>query len=802
MHGSAQTNSIVIGYKSTADDTLRIIAQVLAGELKKGNVKNVVVKTIYSTNEAAIVLGKISELEQNGGSIISKNKLAALSAESIGVIGNGRKVFLTGNSSLGVQQAVFKYLYLLGFRYYFPQKEWHIYPQNVNLFPIISLYSKPAFSHRRVWYAYGGGTEEVESRFAFWNKANCLGGEMNANTGHAYDMIVDRHQQEFLKHPQWLVNRKIPGVLPPNPKFDVSNPELVDFVIKDTKRQIDSLKKVGSPAYKMISLSPSDDLGTCNTKECQQLGSITDRVFSLINTVAKAIKKEYPTTKIGCLAYSEYIAPPSKPVEDNVYVSLTTAFNNSSYSNDELIGLWKKKVKQLGMYDYQALYAWDYDLPGQCMASANHTIAPTLRKYHKAGLTGYESEFNTGWINKGLGYYITSQLLWDPAANESDIKKEFFDKCFQSSALPISKLFEEWSHFNAPFISEGILGNWIDVLTTALNKEKDQQVIKRLEMIAGYLQYVIIYNKYKREGSQAALGELIEQAKMHMNDESLTYYPAMIVLGERLNGFSLNATIKENRTRQFTFSLQQTIQWLKQYRAGLKKYNEYTLAEPGKKLGPVPGGTKYNLSLHDVREDQNSFTGTTWFVFERKNSQNSFMELQADFAVGGGSKLPVQISVYPFTGYAVPQGAPLLQFNYSETKKWNRYSLASLSNGLYVIRIQDFKKGFQLKLSPDLNYSLFIPQGERLEVGYIHSLYFYVPPGTKSFRFLKTKTMRLIDPAGKEYDHVNNKQEEIEIFPTPGQSGIWRLMGVSEFFKPEGVYPVFGIMPSRMLYPQ
>ena len=798
-----QAQNIGITSVAGGNDTCRKLVPVLASELSK--VKGISAYSAGSNTPGSsqVIIATCQELQQMKISLKPLKKLSGMGTEAAGIYSNGSRLYLTGNSAMAVQHAVFQYLYLSGFRYYFPQEEWFIVPATLDpLRPVIWM-GEPAFAHRRVWYAYGGGSDEVENRFLFWVKANRLGGSMQAAVGHAYDVIVDRNKNAFLQHPGWLANMTTPGVLPPNPKFNVADRELTDFIIRDTKAQLAQLVQQGSPAQKMISMSPSDDLGVCNTPACQQLGTVTDRVFYLVNNVAKAIRKEYPQTLIGCLAYSEYIAPPTREVEDNVYVSLTTAYNNSSYSTDELITRWRKKTKKLGMYDYQALYAWDYDLPGQCMASAFHTIAPALSGYATRGLTGYEAEFNTGWVNKGLGYYISSRLLWDPSENADAIVKDFFEKCFPSSRTEIAQLYDEWSRFNDPFIGEATLTRWADLLLAAQAKEKDPVVQKRLSRLTDYLQYIVLYNNYKSNPGQATLAALLEQAKLNINNENLAYYPAMVVLGERLNGFNINTVIRDNRAKPFQApTVQQSNGWLRQYRQQRKAYRQYALPAPAPKLGPVPGGKTYTLGLHDVREDQNSYIGTTWFVFEKKATDTSWMDLQADFIVGGGSKLPVQLSIYPFGGYAVPASKPMWQQAYTERKKWIRYPIGNLKPGIYVLKIEDPKKGFQLKLSADINYSLFIPDGQRVEVGYMHCLYFYVPPGTTSFRFMKSKTMKLIDPYGKVYDYANNKQEEIEITPAANQAGIWRLMGVAEFFKPEGVYPVFGIIPSRMLYPQ
>ncbi|MBK8698259.1 MAG: hypothetical protein IPN29_01305 [Saprospiraceae bacterium] len=73
------------------------------------------------------------------------------------------------------------------------------------------------------------------------------------------------------------------------------------------------------------------------------MGTITDRVYSLINRVAKAVNQKHPGTLISGMAYSEYSAPPTKKLEPNTFVSIATAFNYTKYSTEQLIQEWSKK---------------------------------------------------------------------------------------------------------------------------------------------------------------------------------------------------------------------------------------------------------------------------------------------------------------------------------------------------------------------------------------------------------------------------------------------------------------------------
>ena len=86
--------------------------------------------------------------------------------------------------------------------------------------------------------------------------------------------------------------------------------------------------------------------GTVNAPDCKKLGSISDRVFGLANTVAKAIRPSYPDKLIGLYAYDVHSEPPSFALEPNVYVQLTAGFITGRYSFDELLDIWATAQRQ------------------------------------------------------------------------------------------------------------------------------------------------------------------------------------------------------------------------------------------------------------------------------------------------------------------------------------------------------------------------------------------------------------------------------------------------------------------------
>ncbi len=166
--------------------------------------------------------------------------------------------------------------------------------------------------------------------------------------------------------------------------------DLVQLIIRDTEKQIETSLKGKTQLYKMISLSPSDGLGTCNSPACRALGTMTDRVFYLVNRVAKAIQKKYPSSLIGCLAYGEYINPPSKNVEPNVFVGVTTAFNSSKLSTEQLVEGWRKKERWLVFMITSAGISGILMYLGQSLASKPADVIKSIKKYYAKGVRAYD----------------------------------------------------------------------------------------------------------------------------------------------------------------------------------------------------------------------------------------------------------------------------------------------------------------------------------------------------------------------------------------------------------------------------
>lgn len=730
--------------------------------------------------------------------------LAAAGVEGYWLETKQRTVKIVGNSNMAISHGVFAWLYALGYRYYFANADWHIIPEKINLYAPVSVVSSPDFGHRRIWYGYGTGSKQADADYNFWVIANRMGGSMNAYFGHAYAAIVARNKNAFLQHPEWFYPTAKKGTIPNDPKFDVSNEELVQLVIRDTEKEIETSLKTHTSKYKMISLGPSDGLGTCNTPACQKLGTLTDRVYYLVNRVAKAIRQKYPSSWIGCLAYSEYIAPPTKQVEPNVFVGLTTAFNTSNMTIEQLLQQWAAKGATVGLYDYFSWYLWDFDVPGQSLASKTDQLIRSIRNYYNKGARAYEAESSIGWVSKGLGYYLASKLMWDTKFDAEAAKEEFFVSSFRKAATTMKKLWAEWEANVFPSVREADLARWIDYANTASREDGDKAVQKRLFQVKSYLHYLSLYRNYQLSKSEADLQTLLSYGYRKLDDGSVSGYPAFFALGNR-SGFKEQAFGQQAKWRSNNQPVTENEinQLLKIDRTGLKTglaIKQFSAATTG--FTTLTNISKYGKLIADSASKSNSYWFTNEWVIQvvKKGTQN-YIDFIGDFVANPANKKPIKISVYNYAGGGVENMAnPLVYYEYTAVQKQQKISLQALQPGYYSVIVEDPTKTFRIDFSNSINSSQLMQAARQVQSKLLTYAFIYVPEGVNRFNFMKNRIVEFITPSGRSLKYLNDRQEDIQVEVNKGEAGLWRVKLAGNLYV-EGIPPYLGTSPVRMLIP-
>jgi hypothetical protein len=793
-------NNIEIFADVKDNDTLQKLVNIFTGQLKKSLPDNFTVQNTSSYTGKGIYICNTTASQK----VKPSAKLLKAGVEGFSVDANENTVQILGNSNMAVGHGVFSYLESLGYRYYFANPDWHIIPSRPDLFRKWNIVSAPAFNHRRIFYGYGTGSTVADADFNFWFLANKMGGSMNAFFGHSYEEIALRNKEIFLQHPEWFYPVAPKGIIPENAKFDMSKEDLIQFLIQDVEKRIETSLKNKTNDYKMISLGPSDGMGACNTPACQQLGTITDRVYYLTNRVAKAIQKKYPMTLIGCMAYSEYTPPPTKKVEPNVFVAITTAFSASKYSVEQLTEEWRKKGAIVGIYDYFSWYAWDYDIPGQSGASTFSKITKRIKKFYDKGVRAYEGESSIGWVSKGLGYYLSAKQMWDINADPVAAKKEFFRLCFGKATDVMEKLLNEWDNYSYTIVREGDLARWIDNTTEAERIEKDEKVKKRLFQVKSYLHWLFLYRIYELDKTEANLLPLLSYGYRKLDDGSVAGYPAFTVLGVRSGipgmGFEENAKWKNNNRPVTTEEMNQ---WMREDRGKLKMREPVKEFLPTTKFKNVPGLDRYKEMIADTIPNEDGYWFTNEWVIEIKNKgAANYIDFSGNYVADPNNTKPIKISVYPFTVNGDVTGLPvLIYYEYTATKVKERISMAKLNPGYYTMIIEDPIKISLVNFSPSINYSIVMRPWRQITTTVSYYTFMYVPVGTKNFTVIKTQNLGFITPTGRKVTFADNKPEDVQVEVQKGEEGLWRIKPIIGKLFIEGIPPYLSTSPRQMLIP-
>lgn len=344
-----------------------------------------------------------------------------------------RGVQVIGASELAVEYAVWDLLNELGFRQFFPGPLWEIIPSNRNADIAADRLEAPDYYDRRIVFGTIEGDPVHAAEWMLRNRLSWHGGppaypfrpEMPRrylrtwiHATHAYSYIVRDHRTTFDQHPEWLA--LVDGARGRSTFFCISNPELRAFIAQCA---VDYFERY--PESWSFSLEPTDGARICECKTCAELakGKTSNLVVLLANEAAEAIEKHFPNEPkyVGLLGYGFHWQPPDLRLHDRVVTLITTQTLCPGEGNnppmDERLQGWADQAANVGVYVYQALLGWGGWLPGVAAGANPAHLADIAPRYHAMGARVWLAEASNVWGPCGLGYYLTSRLLWDVSAS-------------------------------------------------------------------------------------------------------------------------------------------------------------------------------------------------------------------------------------------------------------------------------------------------------------------------------------------------------------------------------------------------
>jgi hypothetical protein len=363
--------------------------------------------------------------------------------------------------------------------WYHPNEWWKI---NAEPFPV----SKDSFAYRTFFPQYGypyefSNGKWIDSTYRKWkvyNQFNCpqeLG-------GHAWNIFVDHYKEIFKVHPEYLSevdgNRLGFGK---TTKLCVTNPEVKRLY---TQYVFEKIQKSGNESL-VVSIEPSDGAKHCSCSKCNELGSISNKVFYFANEVAKNLKVKYPKAKLSLNAYYQHALPPSFPIEKNIIVIVSPNGFQQEFSPEAMLVEWKDKVSELTYYEYFGIPQYTGDLP-------KIEIEKVIKKLELIKRLGYQGCTNEAGINFNALILLNlwNRYMMYPDKGWEFVYNKFLDDCFPSSKEDMNRLFYRWHHV---WLEKNEFSASLYDLQQATYKTKDTLELERLRDIKAYVHYMILY---------------------------------------------------------------------------------------------------------------------------------------------------------------------------------------------------------------------------------------------------------------------------------------------------------------------
>ncbi len=769
---------------STASQRTRAVAATLADYLSR--ISGAKFKVEEGNGRTGLVVGTFDEVSARRIGVYPKwiGKLAKddpRRREEYLLHSHREGVHVVGATDAAVEHAVWDFLYRLGYRQFFPGKNWEVIPSQAELSVAVHAWERPDYHVRRIWYGYGPW-DYAAAPYREWCAKNRAVAGIALSTGHAYDGIIARNRETLAQHPEYLGlyegERK-------SSKLCIGNPGLRQMVIDDAFAQI-----AKNPALDSISLDPSDGLKWCECERCQALGSIPNRALTLANEVAEAINKQHPGVVIGMYAYSAHSPPPTIQVHPRVVISVATAFIYGGFTVDELLSGWQQQGATLGIREYYSVNTWDRDLPGKARGGNLDYIRTSISHFHELGARYFSSESSDNWAPNGLGYYLASRLLWNvaEAGRADEIVDDFFTRAFGDARPAMEKFYKLLDTAQRPLLSDDLVGRMYRTLREARGSTTDAAVLRRIDDLLLYTRYVELWLDYSfasGEARQQAFEALIRHA-YRMRETMMVHTKGLYRdLDNRDKSVTIPDDAKwnvaEDKNSWKSGAPFDRAELAAMEAAGIERrpIREFEAVSYSRNLVPA----KQALNLPEVTPGSAGIylRGKRTYYTLLTNDKTQ-LSLTATAGIIYPNRGPAKISLTPFDGEHFPENNTednppdyVAEASVEPDKAEHAITLAG-KPGLHLLEVTDRSAGSQVAWEAGQTMTLESSMDRPAALYGRWTMYFYVPRGTKLIGGYTAGEGRLLDPSGK-LAHTFSREAGYFQVPVPaGQDGqLWKF---------------------------
>ncbi|HPP07970.1 MAG TPA: DUF4838 domain-containing protein [bacterium] len=508
--------------KKSAEELCQYLNNITAAEFQ----------LISGDSSSGVIVGIVSDFPSFPYSKLFDDKDPFRKDEYV-IKSHSKGLHIIGVTDLAVQHGIWDFLHRIGYRQFFPGKNWEIIPATKDLKVDIDVYVKPSFYGRNIGKGHlFWGPNKIT--WNDWMKKNRMQCGLFVPCGHAYQAILREFKSVFDQHPEYL---GLVGGERKSSKFCISNPGLQKLIVEYALKYFEK-----NPDAQGLSMEPSDGSNWCECENCKKLGSISDRAVILSNIAAKAIREKYGNKFVGMLAYHYHAPYPSIKVEPNVIVNITTHQRKGGHSLDELIDGWKKQGAIVGISDAFCTFIWDKNLPGRPRAADITYLTKNLPSFYNQGIRLISGWTEDSWGPAGFGNYMLARLLWnvDEAKNVKELFNDFLEKSFGSAKEPMEKFYRLINIIDEkskrPLFSDDLIARMYGYLDQALSRTNDPAVKSRIYDLVLYTGYAEKYLKYVRASGkekQAYFEEMVKHIYRMRDTQMIDTVAAYVTLQDR-----------------------------------------------------------------------------------------------------------------------------------------------------------------------------------------------------------------------------------------------------------------------------
>jgi hypothetical protein len=369
-----------------------------------------------------------------------------LGADAVGLLREGNRVYLAGNSDEAHYFAVAEILWRWGCRWYVPTDFGECIPEvkTLTVGQLDYAYGPP-FEIRGYWISWIGdysGKPEFQRRNM---------------------MITGSRGFPAAGHALGAYTKDAPGSKGTF-NFPITAPETAEHVAK----------KIGDAFAKRQGISIAMEDGLYDSDYPKDLEvmklqwdkyfmrwSVTDPMLELYNNIARILQQKHPdsTGKLGFLIYANMTLPPVRTMkaERSLFGMLAPIDIDPIHGMDDedspprqeyrdMLYKWAEIMQgRVAIYDYdQGMLVWR-DLPNP----SHRAFAQDVKHYRKAGILGISTESRNAIGTTFLNLFIRGRLMWNPDEDVEALLREFYPRFYGPAAKPMetywTAIYDAWA---------------------------------------------------------------------------------------------------------------------------------------------------------------------------------------------------------------------------------------------------------------------------------------------------------------------------------------------------------------------